>query len=338
MQTSRAHKEWVPTRLFAWYLDVDLNNEPFENQTHVQILINNWSVIQIPIVLSTCSCLSAISDFSVFEISKAAIYVNSRIKYNRKKDLEGVNSHLVILDLKSPVNRRNINIYRCFSPQFNVAQRDKFAQQLQLLWQILQTNIIYSWWQHTTIPHCQAHSLADTFIIPLMYNFVLWKIFLKKKKKNPALKVCALRLSLNKICFTTHRKGYGWATALPCWQATSCRPGRIWTPEQNRSNWTEAERGHQNQSLVINLGKCYLSTGMHFKNNLYNTFLSSQHILHFSFYIALIAFYDKWRSFFWISNGNYLLLPWVEWPDLLGVWSGRRLEFLKQSFVKIALM
>ena len=32
-------------------------------------------------------------------------------------------------------------------------------------------------------PHSQAHLLADTLTIPLMYNLGLWNNFLKKKKR-----------------------------------------------------------------------------------------------------------------------------------------------------------
>ena len=48
-------------------------------------------------------------------------------------DLEGVDSDLIILDLVGPAKMRIINLYRSFSPQNGVHQRDKFIYKLQLM-------------------------------------------------------------------------------------------------------------------------------------------------------------------------------------------------------------
>ena len=56
-----------------------------------------------------------------------------RISYIRRRDLEGVNSNLLILDLVGSNPVRIINVYRSFSPQHNINQRDKFTIQLQLI-------------------------------------------------------------------------------------------------------------------------------------------------------------------------------------------------------------
>ena len=62
--------------------------------------------------------------------SRVAFYVNKRINYNRRRYLEGRDSNIIILDLAGPYRDRLINIYRSFSPQHNISQRDKFCYQL----------------------------------------------------------------------------------------------------------------------------------------------------------------------------------------------------------------
>ena len=64
---------------------------------------------------------------------RVGIYVNERIKYRRRNDLEGVNSHIVILDIEGHKKVRIISIYRTFKPQENSTARDKFNYQLDLI-------------------------------------------------------------------------------------------------------------------------------------------------------------------------------------------------------------
>ena len=52
--------------------------------------------------------------------ARVGMYINSNIKYVRRVDLEGVDSHLVIVDVcnyNSNKNLRLITIYRTFNPQ-----------------------------------------------------------------------------------------------------------------------------------------------------------------------------------------------------------------------------
>ena len=67
------------------------------------------------------------------ENSRTAMYISSKIDYIRRSDLEGTDSNLVIVDLKGSMNIRLINIYRSYSPQHGMGQRDKFIQQLSLI-------------------------------------------------------------------------------------------------------------------------------------------------------------------------------------------------------------
>ena len=49
-------------------------------------------------------------------------------------NLEGTNSHIVIIDLEGPITvKRIINVYRSFNPQNNVSARDKFKYQLEII-------------------------------------------------------------------------------------------------------------------------------------------------------------------------------------------------------------
>ena len=62
--------------------------------------------------------------------SRVAAYINTGLQYVRRSDLEGKDCNLMIIDLLCPHNLRVINIYRSFTPQHNVSQRDKFITQL----------------------------------------------------------------------------------------------------------------------------------------------------------------------------------------------------------------
>ena len=49
-------------------------------------------------------------------------------------NLEGTNSHIVIIDLEGPITvKRIINAYRSFNPQNNVSARNKFKYQLEII-------------------------------------------------------------------------------------------------------------------------------------------------------------------------------------------------------------
>ena len=65
--------------------------------------------------------------------SRTAIYIKNGIRYNRRYDLEGNNSHLVIIDVKAEVDTRIINLYRCFTPQDGSTARQHFQIQLDLI-------------------------------------------------------------------------------------------------------------------------------------------------------------------------------------------------------------
>ena len=64
---------------------------------------------------------------------RVGAYVKSSVKYKRRHDLEGINSHLVVLDVLGSPELRVISIYRTFKPQDNITAREKFEQQLKLI-------------------------------------------------------------------------------------------------------------------------------------------------------------------------------------------------------------
>ena len=61
---------------------------------------------------------------------RCCIYINNKIDYQRRQDLEDENNHLVILDINLKKKYRLINIYRTFAPQDNTSPSEKFAVQL----------------------------------------------------------------------------------------------------------------------------------------------------------------------------------------------------------------
>ena len=65
--------------------------------------------------------------------SRVGIFISNEIDYVRKIELEGEDSNLIIIDLMGSSQCWIINIYRSFSPQHGVSQRDKFNTQLDLI-------------------------------------------------------------------------------------------------------------------------------------------------------------------------------------------------------------
>ena len=74
--------------------------------------------------------------------SRVAVYIKNNIKYLRRKELEGNDCNLLIIDLLGINELRVINIYRSFAPQHNISQRDKFILQLETIKNAITTNTI----------------------------------------------------------------------------------------------------------------------------------------------------------------------------------------------------
>ena len=50
--------------------------------------------------------------------ARVGLYINTNIVYDRRKDLEGINNSLIIIDFNAQnKNFRLINLYRVFNPQ-----------------------------------------------------------------------------------------------------------------------------------------------------------------------------------------------------------------------------
>lgn len=65
--------------------------------------------------------------------ARVGCYISNKINYIRRTDLEGLNSHLLIMDIKSEKDLRIINIYRTFNPQNGMSPREMFDNQLKLI-------------------------------------------------------------------------------------------------------------------------------------------------------------------------------------------------------------
>ena len=65
--------------------------------------------------------------------SRVGFYISKSLNYQRKFELEGTDSNLIIIDVEGTVNTRIINVYRSFAPQNNISQREKFKYQLSLI-------------------------------------------------------------------------------------------------------------------------------------------------------------------------------------------------------------
>jgi exonuclease III len=74
--------------------------------------------------------------------SRVGIYLNNRINYIERYELEGLNSHIVIIDLVGIKELCIITVYRCFNPKNNIPAKDFFVYQLNLIKNALSSNCI----------------------------------------------------------------------------------------------------------------------------------------------------------------------------------------------------
>jgi hypothetical protein len=74
--------------------------------------------------------------------SRVGCYVSTSLSYIRRRDLEGKNSHLVVLDIVGPTTLRIINIYRCFKPQNETLPLEFFKYQIDLIHAAYDNNTI----------------------------------------------------------------------------------------------------------------------------------------------------------------------------------------------------
>ena len=61
------------------------------------------------------------------------IYLNNNISYTRRKELEGIDNHIIVLDLDLMKKYRLINIYTTFAPQDGMSPAEKFDVQISLI-------------------------------------------------------------------------------------------------------------------------------------------------------------------------------------------------------------
>ena len=84
--------------------------------------------------------------------ARTAIYISNEVRYRRLKNLEGTDSHIVIIDTEGiKIVKRIINVYRSFNPQNNVSARAKFLYQLQHIKNIFVNIIVLKMMQNMTM-------------------------------------------------------------------------------------------------------------------------------------------------------------------------------------------
>ena len=64
---------------------------------------------------------------------RVGIYVNRKINYTRRTDLETEDSHIIIIDVHLEYDLRIINIYRSFRPQGLLSPMKFFENQLKCI-------------------------------------------------------------------------------------------------------------------------------------------------------------------------------------------------------------
>ena len=120
------------------------------------------------------------------ECARVAFYISTRINYVRRRDLEGNDSNIIVIDLEGDKKWRLINVYRSFAPQHNVTQRDKFVYQLGLVKQAFTTSSILlgdfnlDWQRRHDVSYSHKNYFSDmenllgTLNLNQLVNFTTW--------------------------------------------------------------------------------------------------------------------------------------------------------------------
>ena len=64
--------------------------------------------------------------------ARTGIYIKNNVSYKRRNDLEGVDSHMIIVDIICMNRYRIINIYRSCNPQNGKSAKENFCYQLSV--------------------------------------------------------------------------------------------------------------------------------------------------------------------------------------------------------------
>ena len=64
---------------------------------------------------------------------RTGILIHNRINYERKRNLEDINTNLVIIDINGAIEYRVVNVYRSFAPERNATPTDNFINQLRII-------------------------------------------------------------------------------------------------------------------------------------------------------------------------------------------------------------
>ena len=59
--------------------------------------------------------------------------IHNKINYERKRNLEEINTNLVIIDINGENEYRIINLYRTFAPEGNSTPTENFINQLRVI-------------------------------------------------------------------------------------------------------------------------------------------------------------------------------------------------------------
>ena len=131
--------------------------------------------------------------------SRVAIYISSKVEYTRRKDLEGTDNNMIIIDIKGKKPVRIINIYRSFNPQNGISQRTKFQLQLNLISNAINGKVIllgdfnlddskrYSIDYNLKNMFLDLENAISKFSLHQMVNFVTWSRYVNQTLKTSIL-------------------------------------------------------------------------------------------------------------------------------------------------------
>ena len=125
-----------PLRIGTWNLCLGLPSKKDlvietlkQNDIDICCLQETEIVENFPIEILSCKdyCFEAEKNTSK---KRVGVYLNKKLKYNRRDDLEENNRHLIIIDLELGSKVRIITLYRSFRPPECISTSKFFQRQL----------------------------------------------------------------------------------------------------------------------------------------------------------------------------------------------------------------
>ena len=213
-------------------------------------------------------------------LKRTGILIHNKINYERKRNLEEINTNIVIIDVNGDHEYRIINLYRSFAPERNATPTENFINQLRIINHAISDspnkthivmgdfNLDYNKIYKNSYPFAHLFNHLLTTFDPLglqqLVNFETWSRFVNGEK----------RLSVIDHIYTDHPELHSNITStltdIGDHKLISCEILASKTPKKvvMKRDW----RNYSKDKLILKLQCCSFSTNINCVQESWNRF------------------------------------------------------------------